>query len=146
MTAKEWISVDPQELDTVQSHTENGVEINIGLSPYQIPEGVRGYYDEELERFVIELKYLDDDEELERVWDAHHISLFAGKGSHCLYEIHVDVKSLDVNAVSLKLSTKKVEDEIRRMAEDNRFAKMRRHYHAVNEAIGKVESQLVGAE
>ena len=57
----DWIRVDPQRLRQPQprSETHRGMNLTIHVSPYDIPEAVRGNFDSERGVFVIQFRYLD---------------------------------------------------------------------------------------
>lgn len=97
----EWLQLDGKRLNPLQKREIRGVKIDVYLSPYDVPEAVRGFYDESIKRFVIEFKYLG--EESKRLQRNKHLELRVGKNSGRLYRIDVDVESLKAEAVSLNM-------------------------------------------
>ena len=97
----EWLQLDGKQLNPLQKREIRGVKIDVYLSPYDVPEAVRGFYDESVARFVIEFKYLG--EESTRLKRHKHLELRVGKNSGRLYRIDVDVESLKAEAVSLNM-------------------------------------------
>lgn len=97
----EWLQLDGKRLNPLQEREIRGVKIDVYLSPYDVPEAVRGFYDESIPRFVIEFKYLG--EESTRLQRHKHLELRVGKNSGRLYRIDVDVQSLKAEAVSLNM-------------------------------------------
>lgn len=146
MREEKWIPVETESLHTNESVRVRGVEINVGLSPYEVPEGISGHYDKSIGRFVIRMKYLQDDEERISAPTEDHITLVVGKHSGCLYEIHVDVDEIGAKSVALKLCLPRVNNEIRKLAKNHRFSKKRRHYDVVKEALGKAEEELLAVD
>jgi hypothetical protein len=136
----EWIELDPEQLNQNERTCVNGIEINVGLSPYDIPERVRGSYDDDIGRFVIEFEYLDDNEPREISWQNEHVTLCVGENTGCLYAIHVDVESLGADAVKVRVS---VADAIRHLSEDERHSAQRRHYEVAEEIIAKNAERLL---
>ncbi len=58
MKRNAWIAVDPNTLDQPHPEEIQGILVEVFFSPYDVPEGVRGRYDESLRRFVIDFSYL----------------------------------------------------------------------------------------
>lgn len=107
--AKEWRLLDPKALgaDKAETRSVRGVRIELLLSPYDVPDAMRGYFDERLDRFVIEFRYIDR-EPIRKVKN-EHLVLRVGKHSRRLYGIEVDVEKLKVNTVGLEM---KFEEEV----------------------------------
>ncbi len=137
MVEKAWIEVPADSLDTDDKLIESGVEISVGLSPFDIPEGVRGFYDEAIERFVIQFKYLDADGKERRtsVKPEAGIELCVGEYSGCLYEIHVDVDQIGANAVQLKLYLQKAENAVRKFSTHGVSPRIKKHFKVVEEVL-----------
>ena len=53
-----WISVKPCNYVT----SDDSVDIRILTSPYDIPDWLRSGYDDDLDRFVVEFRYMVDEE------------------------------------------------------------------------------------
>lgn len=98
-----WVKLDLEQ--PVHEHVlaqSEGATIEIAVSPYTIPDAVRGFYDRELERFVIQFRYLDDEpydtqEIAESVW------VRVGKYTERLHGIEIDVDSLTISGVRLNV-------------------------------------------
>lgn len=97
----EWVELDADDLNPPRTETFQGVQINVFLSPYDVPEGVRGY-SEKSGWFVIEFKYIAE-EPLRRERPEPHLVLRVGKNSGRLYKIEVDVGALGAQAVALNV-------------------------------------------
>ena len=89
----EWVRLDAEKLNTPQLEAIRGVNITVRMSPYDVPEAVRGYYDEELERFVIEFRYIGD-EPFRQKQKGEHITLRIGRHSGRLYGVEVNVDAM----------------------------------------------------
>ncbi len=98
----EWVRLDSEKLNTPQQEAIRGVNITVRMSPYDVPEAVRGYYDEDQERFVIEFRYIGE-EPFRRKQKGKHITLRVGRHSGRLYGIEVDVKAMKAQSVDLIL-------------------------------------------
>lgn len=133
MTSK-WIQVDPTTLDRPKKERVDGVEITVLMSPYDIPEAVRGFYDAELGRFVIELRYVAE-EEL-RNENREHLSLRLGKNSGRLYGVELDVDALKAQWVQLVTKAlRDREDKPRRL----------KNYEVAQEILRQKEPELLEA-
>lgn len=120
-----WIKLDPEALTEAQReevpHSQPDVKIQLSVSPYDVPEAVRGFFTDSGKSFVIEFKYLDDEPKEERPAD-HEVTLHIGKNSGRLYKIQVNVEALepDVSSVGLELRVIDVaENALRRFANES---------------------------
>lgn len=103
----EWIKVDATSLPADDVEVAEGVEIRVGLSPYDIPEAVRGNVDPNTGTFTIELKYLSERHEpteMTRLDDS--VSFETGVLSQSLHKIHVNLMSIGCENVTVKLVSK----------------------------------------
>jgi hypothetical protein len=98
-----WIEIDPSKYDEDQAVEQSGVEFHVFISPYDMPEAVRGDYEPLKDRFVITFKYLGQEALKSEALD-EEVTLYIGEKSNRLYRIETDVKRLGVNAVVLKVS------------------------------------------
>lgn len=98
-----WIDVDQSKYDHAESTSRHGVHFELFLSPYDMPEAVRGSYDRSQKRFVIQLKYIES-EPVEAHEIDRFVTFFTGKRSQRLYRICVDVKALGAKEVALHLN------------------------------------------
>lgn len=81
-----WISVKP--CNYVAS--DDSVDIRILTSPYDIPDWVRSGYDDDLDRFVVEFRYmLDEEYRISDVGDGIRVRL--GRHSNRIVGVEVDV-------------------------------------------------------
>ena len=119
----EWIPVSPT-LAQLESHADaKGRQLY--LSPYDVPQAVRGYFDADSRRFRIEFKYIGDEPLVEqRVDDT--LGLQLGRYSGRLYALEIDLESLRANsgATLRKIVQENVRKKLQQMAstgdEDNR--------------------------
>ncbi len=101
-----WIRVDPHDYD--QPH-EIGmgdmadVEVNIFISPFEIPRGVRGYYDQARRRFVIEFKYITREPSEVSAGGPPEVKAVVGKKTGRILGFEIDVDRLQATSVSLRL-------------------------------------------
>jgi len=141
-----WIQIDASSLQTDELRRVAGVEIAIGLSPYDIPSDVRGFYDKELRRFVIEFRYaLGEDEEREELPHSDHVTLFVGKESGCLYEIHLDVDEIGTTSVGLRMRLPEVNSALLRLADTFPNGVRKRHYKVMGEVVEEASQELLAS-
>lgn len=119
----DWLKIAPLEFNRPARREVRGVSFEVYFSPYVVPTGVRGYYDDSLKRFLIEFRYLDD-EAVRTERQDEHVSLRVGRRTRRLFGIEIDVDRLQVEAVRLSVTV------------GDRLASI------VNEAIGKHEKAL----
>jgi hypothetical protein len=90
----DWIQLDASKLNIKKKQYRNGVDVWIGLSPFDVPCAVRGRIDESQNKFVIEFSYLDDSEETQEQVVTQDLSVVTGLRSGCLFAIKLDLHSL----------------------------------------------------
>jgi len=98
----QWLQLDPAEFETDGEQMIKGVVFHISISPYDIPQAVRGRYDEQARHFVIEFKYLSMESTCHSRVD-EHVVLKLGEKSGRIYSIHADVQAMEVEAVLLRI-------------------------------------------
>lgn len=143
MSETPWIALEPELLNQNQPHVEkSGVEVVVGLSPFDVPEAVRGYQDDILRRFIIEFRYLGESERRLPQQIDDHVSLRVGENSKRLYEIQVDVDALQAETVSL---TFVVNEAMQRLAKDKSNPRKQAFYRMAKEVVRQKESELMPA-
>jgi len=145
MTEKQtpWVSVTASKIDPpdVESEVVDGIEVNVFLSPYDLPRALRGYYSEILKRFVIEFRYVDE-EDFVLHNEKEPIVLRVGKRSRRMLGFQIDTDRLDVQQVELNLLTEAIDHLIEEDAEQERHD----NYLAAKEALEEVADRvLVGS-
>ena len=133
---KDWIRLDPIELNPGEITDIQGIEVRMALSPYDVPDAVRGGYNEKSKRFVIQFEYLTDEKKDLRKTGDEHIQVKVGKNSERIYEIEINTKALDVHMVSLVLT---VLDEMASHQNERR----RGHYELLHRVIEDKKAELV---
>ena len=136
----EWVRLDSETLNTPQLEAIRGVNITVRMSPYDVPEAVRGYYDKALRRFVIEFRYIGD-EPLKPKQEGEYIKLRIGRHSGRLYGIEVDVDAMKAQAADLNL---KVSDAVLQAIDSLLLPKPSRHenYEVAKDAITQKKGEI----
>lgn len=100
-----WLKLDERSLNEPTVKSKSGVRLEVSLSPFDIPEAVRGFREAETGWFCIQFRYPDSEECVSRKVSETMI-VEEGKGSGRIQAIRVNVKGLDVGQVRLDLSIK----------------------------------------
>lgn len=142
----EWIQLDPEQLNKNTTEKIGGVEITVGLSPYDVPDRVRGYVDDHNHKFVIEFEYLDGEEEHSLDTYGENISLTVGKHSKRLYKIHVDTNRLNTNQILLNtFLIEEIPKAIRGLEDKVAQKERHQHYEIAKDVIVNKSEELVGS-
>lgn len=139
-----WLQVNPDiEEFTERRQTEGSkVKVEFLVSSYDIPGAVRGSYNKEKDRFVIEFKYIGDEPTKAQPQD-NYVTFVIGKNSGRLYGIEIDVKALRVEKVELRMKIKDevkktlnnlIQKPINRLRQDN--------YRLTQKALSEIEDEL----
>lgn len=119
---------------------EGGVTIEMSVSPYDVPNEVKGDFDKESKRFLIEFKYLQD-EPWKRESHGEHVFLRVGKHSHRLYGIEVDVTALGTDSVELKVQAReRVNSALEAISHRHTHSNELVNYKAVESVLQKTPS------
>jgi len=139
-----WRQLSAEKLNKGEERTEQGVVIHVFLSPYDVPEGVRGEYDEKSKVFRIEFKYLTDEESTEISEEGKSISLVVGRNSKRLLGISVDVHSLKADSIQLKLEVLQLVEKAIAELEDTGKPKQRKaNYRLARRVIDEHRDELL---
>jgi len=107
MSEPRWIRVDQSKYDEPgeigMSEGEANVELGVFLSPFDIPRGVRGYYDDERERFVIDFEYITDEPRKNESFGPSQVTAIIGKKTNRILGFEIDVVALGAKSVSLSV-------------------------------------------
>jgi hypothetical protein len=131
---KTWVHV-PEDFATrvpPSSESIGGVQVTVFVSPFDSPTAVRGSFNQQLERFVVEFKYHGNEKtELE----AHdRIALRLGKKSRRLYAIELDTQALGVSEITVQV-VKAVTSKLEEMRNNAPDVHQRLNLRAVSKAL-----------
>jgi len=137
-----WIQLDPETLNRVTTEHVDGIEISVGMSPYDLPDGVRGRYSKQIDRFVIRFRYLGKAKEEYRpvATSNPNIVFMVGVHSGRLHEIHVDVKSAGTDKVSLQMLVPQLESAIEALG--SRIPRRTKNFAVARDVISEKGEQL----
>jgi hypothetical protein len=99
---KDWIEL--QDIPEVRRPITEapGLNIELSVSPYDIPQAVRGYVDEAKGSFIIEFKY-PGEEPTHGVELKDAIRASIGNSSERIYKIEIDLRTLAPERIGLHL-------------------------------------------
>lgn len=147
-----WLQLDPQRLSQTEDQERKGwerlvpdregVNVEISLSPYDIPEAARGRYDEEHHRFVIEFKYIED-EPWKRISENEAIHFRVGKNSGRLYGIEIDIDKASADPESrLNVLPTVVGNAMVRLQREKPNQAREGNYRLANQVIEEYQNEL----
>jgi hypothetical protein len=116
--------------------------VKLFVSPYDVPDAVRGYFDLAANRFVIEFKYIgNEDWKLQPV--DQHLAVRVGVNSGRLYGILLDPAVIRVGHVAVPVAA---EQEIRRtldqLAERPKDSRRRENYLLARDIVSTEKQEL----
>ena len=117
---EEWVEADVASKLPPRDEEFRGVHIRVFVSPYNIPEAVRGYGISEPKRFRVEFRYPEQDRSYIPVKHGP-LELHVGKSSGRLCKIDVDVAALNVDTVSLELLQAAVASQLEALKQKQEF-------------------------
>lgn len=143
----EWIRLEPVEINKSERSNLGQIEIAVGLSPYDVPDGVRGYYSPTIKRFIIDFKYLNSPTEQLTPHVPHdddEVSLITGKRSGRLYSIVIDVEKIKAKRVGLRFEiVPEIDDALASLEQEPWFKTKARHYQLAREVVRRRKDELL---
>lgn len=98
----DWIPVDLSNDTKAEKTFIRGVEVELFASLYDVPEAVRGRFDQDKNRFIIEFKYVGTEKPRDFVFE--HLTYIIGEASGRLYGLEIDVRALKVDGIGLSFA------------------------------------------
>lgn len=122
---------------------QDGVRVNVLVSPYDIPEAVRGYLAPDQKTFIIEFKYISSEDFLEQVLEPG-VVIAIGRNSKRLYAIKLTVKAFQTDKVRLRLGVAETLSNAMTHLIEAPISEMReKNYRLAKDVIDKNESLLL---
>jgi hypothetical protein len=138
----EWIRLE-EVPPVVEKRNLQGVQVDVLVSPYDVPEAVRGYFCHQRQRFIIEFKYISSEDTVEKPQD-QNVKIRVGRHSGRLYAIELDVKSLHANAVQLRLKIAEALRNVLTHLIQQPLSQMRTsNYRLAKDAVDKHEARIL---
>jgi len=142
---KDWVILDQARLNQRREKEIRGVRINVFLSPYDIPQAIRGQYDQQIGQFLIEFKYMED-EPIVRDQKDLALVLRIGKNSGRLFGIEVDVDKLKASHVNLAMYLQNMVSQAlhKRLEQLPSGSSTHRNYDLASDIIKERQADLFG--
>jgi hypothetical protein len=149
-----WISVEPESANVPHLEWVRGIQVKVFASPHDVPIAVKGEYEQDCDRFVIRLKYVDQDSSgLNReLSDDGVIHVYKGVSSGRVERIEVDVKKKKAATVELNIMVDQpssliehVRDRLKELRNSQSSPASRLNYLAVSEALEQSKEMLAMA-
>jgi hypothetical protein len=129
-----------------------GIQVQVFASPHDVPIGIKGAFDRNCDRFVIALRYVDQDNSglVPEESEDGIICVFKGASSGRVERIEVDVKKKNAQAVALNILVnspaaliEQVESRLKQLRAAQESLSSRLNYLAVTEALEQSKDMLV---
>jgi len=145
MESQQWIRVKLQSEKVKHHQKVRGLDVTMYVSPYDVPEAVRGGYDDKKKRFIVEFKYIGDESTERRSFD-RYVTLKVGKNSQRLYAIEIDADGLRASQVQVKVAVQhEVEQAFAGLVERPPSQRRLDNYQLAREAFTSTSPQLFAA-
>ncbi|MCI0363765.1 MAG: hypothetical protein L0Y44_04755 [Phycisphaerales bacterium] len=153
----EWIRLTDEELEALNpgesSESERGVAVHVFMAPYDLPQAVRGRYDELRKKFIIELRYEGEEsvrsEALRPERQDENFTLLVGRHSGRLHAIEIDVNQLKAQSVQVQMYAPKIAEKVQRalshFARRSPWQRRADNYRVAGEVISKKHQELFGS-
>ena len=79
------------------------VEVEVFISPFEIPRAVRGFYDEHRKRFVVDFKYITQEPTDYKDFGPSEVTTKVGRKTGRILGFEIDVGALGASSVSLRM-------------------------------------------
>ena len=146
----QWRKVDNEQVNRPTEEQIDGITIRMLVSPFDVPEAVRGDFNNARKTFAISFKYRAGEESLSEQRFDDDTVLFVGRASGRIYRIEIDLKRVMVNGVALELSVpvsgeviaREAEQAIHGLSDRLRTPWRSGNYRVAQEVIKDNESEL----
>lgn len=147
----EWLRLKPTP-SRKQAPPAPGVLFDVVVSPYDVPEAVRGFRTAG-GKFRIEFRYIDGPEPHapEQKLD-EHITCIEGKYTHRLLALEVDLRAMGAKSVGVSITTAEPNPEQLRRSLENAFERLvqqhlcqpnRQAFESTRDAVKSREDELI---
>jgi hypothetical protein len=128
-------------LNEVQKEENGGIKLESSLSPYDLPEAVRGHLDDPKGWFVIEFRYITSEPTVEVGEDP--VKILRGKRSGRIYQIRVRTPKSQPSEVEVPNMARKALEHLKRSGEQS-FGP-RRRINVIEHVLEEKREDLFGA-
>lgn len=110
-----YIAIDDSKVNPPDTKEIRGVNLNVTLSPFDIPENVTSDFNEKTGRLLLRFEYSNAGEKLVCKSKQASLKVVTGKTSGRIYELDIDTSKFfsgDVSEIELTVSVERIEEEI----------------------------------
>lgn len=133
-----WMPLELSPEKLTETKKIGGVQVELLVSPYDVPGAMRLRSLSDPPRLAIEFKYIDADEPVDAMKEQDpHLTLFIGRNSGRLFKIEIDVDGLSSEDVSERV-TKAIDRLIKKAKPDGFTDNYRLTRHAVHSSRKKL--------
>jgi hypothetical protein len=145
---KQWIEVPPAQ--TFSSHSERlaGTDVDVFISPYNVPRAICAEKSPDGEHFMIYIKYLDGEEGPggeTRTSPDGVVRVFYGKTSGRVAQLEITLSRSKERANRLRRTIEKIEKALSDFQANEQKPSRKLNYRAASEAIELSKSGLYAA-
>jgi hypothetical protein len=105
-----WLRIDPELIEEKRTETAFGGRTSLSVSPYEIPEAIKGEFDSAAKSIVLEFKYIDD-EPCISFKQGPNVTVDLGRNSRRMQRIRLGVAGADRPLESVTTAITRFEDE-----------------------------------
>jgi len=128
----------------VEGKDLHGVKVEVLVSPYDVPQAVRGYFCDGRKFFTIEFRYISSEKEMIEKSLEEHVTVKIGKNSQRLYAISLDMQSLQANSIKLRLEVAEtLKNVLTHLIQQPVSAIRESNYKLAKEAVEQNESRIL---
>jgi len=139
----DWIATDIKQLQETHKKPADEADIQIILSPFDVPEALRGFYDTKASRCIVEFRYGDidgDGESLIAQRPDDRITIKIGAHSRRIYRI--EVKGDPDACVSVSTSDNDLDEVLMRMSENVKSWRESANYSVAKDLFKSRQKEL----
>jgi len=138
----DWLEINPKEFSASEHVQIRGVNIEVFLSPFDLPEAVRGSYDRDAKKFLIEFRYIGGNEPLATdMLESDTISI--GKHSKRIYKIELGQVGLtEGEKIGLRLILPKVNAVLESLEHNRDSARRAGNYRVAKKILQQRAEKL----
>jgi hypothetical protein len=138
----EWIPIELKGKQLAKLEKKEDFRVRVLVSPYDVPEALRSQYDETRKRFIIEFRYVGDEEWKHVPYDPN-VTLRVGVNSQRLYGIELNVESLTAKEVRLDIEVRKeVKNALNHLADNPPSSSSASNYELAKTAVYDSDDEL----
>jgi hypothetical protein len=126
----DWIKINKEAIDKPRQMEFRGLQIEVTVSPYDLPEAVRSFSDDG--KFIIEFKYLGAEETISRDL-GNSVRIEAGRNTQRVHRIELELDMWSAAEKGVRISM--VEKAMESLGKDSSHKSRTTNHEVVREVI-----------